>query len=162
MRVVPIFVATAALFDCSATPPVVDAPVTTQPAPRLQVQADSAPQPDAGDDAPFRAGELWRGTYLCAQGVTELQLHIERVDGLDIGALFEFAHTDSGASGEFEMSGAYKSPTRRLRLVAGKWLSQPPGYVAVDMEGRVSPDGRSYSGRITTPGCGEFSVRRVP
>ena len=149
---------------CSAPSVFVEAPYVVA---RVPDAGEKAPV-DAGEAGallvdgpprlPFRAGETWSGTYVCAQGSTDMQLHVRDVQGAEVVVVFAFNHAATGVSGEFEMSGTYVRSTRRLRLVAGKWLSRPNGYVTVDLEGRLTPDGRSLSGHIQGPGCTIFEV----
>jgi hypothetical protein len=112
-------------------------------------------------DMPFRAGDVWSGTYYCPQGNTDLDLEIQEVNGRDVWAIFSFRHAPTGTSGHFELAGEYQPSSKRLKLVAGDWIGlQPPGYATVDMEGNVDASNVVFTGRILAPGCGPFSVRR--
>lgn len=108
-------------------------------------------------DNPFRAGEAWRGTYTCTQGLTDLVLRITRVEGSRVEATFDFDYR--GTRGSFAMSGDFDPSSRRLALRPGRWIRQPRGWMTVGMAGTV--DGDTYSGRITgADGCTTFRVRR--
>jgi hypothetical protein len=150
------------LIACATTPALVTAP--TLP-PEEAARARPAPVAviaTAGEatDSPWATGDTWTGSYVCPQGPTTLQLHVVRVRGPSVDAVFDFEHAPSGASGQFEMNGHYDVGTRRLHLVAGDWLARPPNYVTVDLDGRVSADGRVYSGGVLASGCSSFLVRR--
>jgi hypothetical protein len=158
----PAAVFAFALTGCTTTPAVVIAPTLPPEAAPATRPAPVAVMPAAqeGTDNPWATGETWTGHYVCPQGPTALQLHVLRVQGLNVDAVFDFEHAASGASGQFEMNGHYDPGTRRLHLVAGDWLARPPNYVTVDLDGRVSSDGRIYSGWVSAVGCGTFLVRR--
>ena len=111
-------------------------------------------------EIPFRSGDVWSGSYYCPQGTTELDLEVDQVNGPDISAIFSFRHAASGVAGRFEVSGSYQPGSRRAKLEAGEWISQPLGYTAVDMDGFVDASDVVFSGRIVAPGCGPFSLRR--
>jgi hypothetical protein len=129
--------------------------------PARPVQVSSAPaaagvvRGDAND--PFVAGETWTGSYTCVQGLSRLALHINR-GGPQVQAVFDFAWR--GVSGSYQTNGAYDPSARHIRLSAGGWLQQPSGFVAVDIDGAVSADGQTYSGKVLAPGCRDFLVRR--
>lgn len=105
----------------------------------------------------LRSGDEWIGTYTCAQGQTDLALHVSRVWGENVEAVFDFSHAPSGASGAYEMRGT-ASPEGDVELLPGPWLRHPSGYVSVGMRGAVRGD--SFTGRIENSTCGGFSLRR--
>ncbi len=107
---------------------------------------------------PFAMGQTWVGTYHCAQGETNLALHITDVDGPDLRALFEFDHPPSGASGLFEMKGGWTVDHRSVTLLPTRWIRKPPNYVTVGMRGTVSVGGRRFMGLVDGPGCTNFAL----
>jgi hypothetical protein len=127
-------------------------PQDLPPSPTPSVQ----PTPVAAP-AFMRSGDEWAGTYTCAQGRTDLVLHVERVMGSHVEAVFEFLHGPSNAGGSYRMRGTLNDDGT-VRLIPGAWIDQPPGYVTVGMSGRVQGD--AFTGRIDNPSCGTFSVRR--
>ena len=108
---------------------------------------------------PMRAGQRWVGSYLCAQGRTQLVLRIVDVSDLRVEAIFDFVHAASGAAGAFRMHGSYDPATRGLLLQPGAWIRRPPNYTSVPIEGRISDDATTYAGRMLHPACGGFAVR---
>lgn len=154
----------ASLVACMSLPVMVTAPLSAPVA--VDTSDAGAASSDGGMEAaapseramPFRAGDTWRGTYQCGQGVTNLELKIVRVSELDVEVTFDFVHDGSNAAGSFQMSGKYRKQSRKLKLVAGDWVVQPPGYVTVDLDGTIEGDG--FSGRVLTPGCTTFKLRR--
>jgi hypothetical protein len=156
-----VVVALSSCPACSAPVHFVEAPyvVATAPEDAGPKPLDSGPsEVDAQVRPPLVTGDTWTGTYVCAQGVTEMQLRLLDVQGADVLAVFAFQHGPTGVRGDFEMRGSYVRSTRRVRLTAGKWLSQPNGYVTVDLEGRLTPDGKTLSGHILGPGCTIFEL----
>jgi hypothetical protein len=130
-----------------------------KPPPQAKAQDDAGAPVVRAPDLPFHQGEVWKGTYVCAQGETQLSLVIWRVDGPDIDAIFDFRHDASGAAGQYNMHGAYRPDSRRLRLAADDWIAQPPGYVTVDLDGRVRDD--AFEGKVVGPSCTSFALRRA-
>ncbi len=114
-------------------------------------------QPVAVDALPMHSHELWAGTYVCAQGRTDLVLHVDRVSGGTIDAVFEFSHSPSGAGGAYRMSGSIDGDGT-VQLTPGQWLDQPSGYVSVGMHGSVRGD--AFRGRMDHPTCSTFALRR--
>ena len=140
------------IVACGGEVSVVEVP-PPQPPPPATVQVQVAPA------APglMNAGENWIGRYQCAQGMTDLDLRIDAVNGNQIDATFIFAHGPSGAAGSYKMSGMI-DPGGNLVLVPGPWIARPPNYMSVGMTGVVN--GSAYRGRMDNPTCGIFIVRR--
>jgi hypothetical protein len=122
----------------AGVPPLTPKPVLTAPAP-----------------IPFAAGESWNGTYNCG-GQDSLKLQITSVIGSTVNAIFDFRN--HGKTGAFHVSGKYDHVTRHLHLSAGAWIAQPPGFVPVDLDGVVGPEGHSYGGAVIGPRCSSFST----
>jgi hypothetical protein len=136
--------------------------------------ATDAAVPDAGDDGggdagasaaappvPFAAGDVWIGTYVCPQGLTDLAVTVDSVDGNTIHARFDFDWVKGGASGSFVLDGTYDPTTREATFTAGPWISQPSSsWSTVGLDGYVDLSGQELAGNVTHDGCGAFSVRR--
>ena len=103
---------------------------------------------------------VWDGTYICDQGLTALTLVIEP-DGDQWSGIFSFGPDKSNKG---VPRGSYKlSITERKGNIvfrAGDWLTQPEGYVTVDMHGRISEDLTTLSGVVDFEGCETFETRR--
>jgi hypothetical protein len=115
------------------------------------------PSPPPALVTPMNAGEQWIGRYVCAQGSTDLDLHIDRVAGDSIEATFEFSHGPSGAGGAYRMRGTI-TPSGQVTLVPGPWIERPSGYVSVGMHGDVQ--GARFFGRMDHASCSTFDLRR--
>ncbi len=144
-----------ALAACgpASTSSVVEVP-PPQELPQPQ-QQQVAPTPVAAA-ALMNAGEQWIGRYVCAQGETDLDLHIDHVMGDTIDATFEFSHGPSGAGGAYRMRGTIAGA--QVTLVPGSWIERPPGYVSVGMHGEVR--GAVFAGRMDHASCTTFELRR--
>jgi hypothetical protein len=160
-------VATKALFPvgqvnqtivgASATP-CLSASASTPP-------GDDAGSPEAGAPAapsnPFTAGDAWMGTYVCEQGLTNLALVVESVDGNTIDARFDYDWIAGSTQGSYVLTGTYDPTTREATFTPGAWVLQPgPDWAPVGMDGYVDLSGLTYSGSITYAGCGAFDVTR--
>ena len=102
----------------------------------------------------------WKGSYFCTQGETGLTLKIKGRSNGDITGTFTFYPIPSNKnpmakSGKFSFTGTYTSG--KIILTQKKWIDQPEGYLMVDLEGELS-DPKTISGKIMTPGCGDFKV----
>ena len=142
-------------------PPQQPQPETRRPGPPMP-DASFAPVAAQTVTMPFAAGQRWVGSYVCAQGRTELTLRISSVAGDYVTALFEFRYAPTSTSGVCTMNGGYLRASRRLPLRPVAWVQRPAGYIAVPMDGFVSDDGSTYAGRMQHPSCGEFSLRLSP
>lgn len=127
-------------------------PLAAPPAASLALAPPVRNQPN-----PFKADQYWSGSYTCAQGETDLTLHIVRVDGLRIEAEFEF-DVPNGPSGSFHTSGSYDPTHAGLTLRAGDWISRPAGYQPVDLHGTVNTAGDEVEGKIDHDTCTDFSI----
>lgn len=147
-------------------PPPAPAAPRSDPAPRPEERVALAPvvrEPPAA----FRPADLagrWQGSYRCQQDTIGMALDLSAPSGGQVRARFEFFPTGSAASfqgGSFEASGRFDPSSRQLRLDAGAWIDRSWGFQKHDLAGEVQADGRTIVGRILTPGCRDFQVRRA-
>jgi len=102
-------------------------------------------------------GEQWSGTYVCAQGQTDLVLTVKHTTSTVLDAIFEFSHSPTGASGSLKMHGTLDA-NGNVQLVPGQWINQPANYRGVGLQGTIRGD--SFTGRVDGPSCSTFSLRR--
>lgn len=106
---------------------------------------------------------IWRGQYVCNQGVTLLTLTIRLAQPDTLTATFAFrAHPDNPSvpSGEYTMTGKVGSSVGHLRLTAQSWIKRPHDYVTVDLEGDYDARTGRYRGTVDGPRCSSFYVER--
>lgn len=121
-----------------------------------------------GAAAPASAQGLkgtWSGEYTCNQGLTGVTLTVTRGDPGDVRALFHFYEAPSNPGvpqGCFEMAGRFDSASGTLRLLGGRWLLQPPGYIVVDFIGNLEAEGGRFDGRVEGYNCTTFRLERRP
>lgn len=113
------------------------------------------PRPSPRGVCGLRAGDTFTGSYVCAQGDTDLILRVLSVQGATLRVEFAFAHRPSRAAGSYTLTGLCAGDHVTLQPEA--WIRRPPGYIMVGMEGDAARGGR-FSGRITHASCGAFSV----
>lgn len=117
----------------------------------------------AGAQQAFGAGDVWKGSYVCAQGPTPATLRFRGMPptgpGDKVFAIFEFG---GGAlpQGIYLVKGSYDAGTRRLVLEPDGWVKQAGRYVAVGMSGQVDDGPTRFTGRIHDPRCGEITMTR--
>ena len=123
-------------------------------------------EPSATDgDAANLIGD-WTGSYTCSQGLTGLDLSIERSSSGVVNATFNFyplPENPSVPTGSFLMEGSY-GENGNLILNGTDWLEQPTGYRTVNLEGQVSNNFSTFSGQVTSStgaaGCTTFSLSK--
>ena len=125
------------------------------PRPRPARPRPAQPSPTPQGVCGLRAGDVFTGSYYCAQGDTALTLRVLSVEGASLRVEFVFNHAPSHAAGRYTLTGMCASGHVTLQPEA--WISRPPGYIMVGMEGDAARDGR-FSGRMTHTLCGAFSV----
>ena len=105
----------------------------------------------------------WRGTYTCFQGLTALELVVERaVTGFNARFVFSAHPSNPGVpSGSFRMTASVDAKSGRIAFEPREWIDQPEGYVMVGLDGAVARGGRTLSGRVIAEGCTEFSLTRA-
>jgi hypothetical protein len=102
---------------------------------------------------------VWTGTYVCAQGLTPVELFISTPRGGAPAALFHFGDGSiDRPEGCFAMQGAAKPGS--LAFTATYWVSRPFGYVSVNLLGSIGK-AETYTGWVDGPGCTTFAVQRV-
>jgi len=108
----------------------------------------------------------WTGRYICNQGITALHLIIQKAAKPGaITATFNFGPAPENPGvpkGSYVMRGSYDQKARRIVLKGDRWVSRPPGYEMVALDGRVVMEGDKIAGQIPDMfGCTEFEVRRT-
>jgi hypothetical protein len=106
---------------------------------------------------------LWRGSYVCHQGVTGIYLTVQRASDDDVTAVFKFFAVPENPGvpdGEYDMTGWPGPQDNHLQLYSHKWIKAPPGYVMVGLDGDYDEATGEYSGRVRGPGCTRFILRR--
>lgn len=105
-------------------------------------------------------GQVYVGTYVCAQGPTQMRLTISDVDGARTMAVGDFFHPPTNTRGSYRLRGFCLPRTRRLLFMPAGWIDQPPGYTMVGMSGTLGPGNANYFGRMSSSACGGFSLAR--
>jgi hypothetical protein len=106
---------------------------------------------------------LWRGTYVCYQGVTGIYLTVRRASDDDVTAIFKFFAVPENPGvpdGEYDMTGWPGPQFNHLQLYYNKWIKAPPGYLMVGLDGDYDEATGEFSGRVRGPGCTRFILRR--
>lgn len=111
----------------------------------------------------------WSGHYTCEQGNTAFDLQISSSNETHLQALFYFHPVNSNAflsliipsvpKGCFLMQGYLNAASNTVYLLPTNWLLQPPGFVAVSLQGQII-DNNSISGAVDGPGCSNFALTR--
>ena len=116
----------------------------------------------------------WNGTYVCGQGLTNLQLQIDARSTDDIRAIFRFTPHPSNPdvpSGSFELRGHtnlisyYRNESDYYHLIlnATNWLNRPSNYVTVDLQGNIRPTNwHRITGNVISDssGCTAFEITK--
>jgi hypothetical protein len=122
---------------------------------------NGAPDAGAAPANPFSPGDSWIGNYVCQQGLTNLALVIESVNGDAVNARFDFNWVQGSATGSFELTGMFDPATGHAVFTPGAWVSQPgTNWETVGLDGFVNQSGDAFAGGISHTGCGAFAVQR--
>jgi eukaryotic-like serine/threonine-protein kinase len=112
-------------------------------------------------DMPVLTG-TWTGSYICSQGLTGLRLVIRAARDGTLTGTFNFYALPANPgvpSGEATITGNYSAT--RTDIMPDHWIKQPSGYVLVGLiAGPPADNGTLLRGRVSTPGCGTFSVAK--
>jgi hypothetical protein len=106
---------------------------------------------------------IWRGTYVCGQGVTGLFLTVMRSGTSDVAAVFAFFAVPENPGvpkGEFDMMGRPGPQGNHLHLSPRAWITSPPRYLMVALDGHYDEASGEYSGSVYGPACTRFILRR--
>jgi uncharacterized caspase-like protein len=124
-------------------------------------QAQQRQQRMAGAQDAGTVSGTWRGQFVCDQSTASMQMVLQQASKGEVTGRFEFGGMGSrGVSGEFEVQGQLRGS--RLQLTGGRWITQPAGYSArPNIEGALSADGRSMSGRLLSSNCGALNATRI-
>lgn len=109
---------------------------------------------------------LYRGTYVCSQGVTGLTLSVTMKTTTKLRAMFTFyadPHNPGVPTGVFDMRGTYNPQTRKVKLGATEsdWVAHPLGYAVVGLNGVLSFDHNTLKGSVTQLDCKAFALKRL-
>ena len=123
----------------------------------------TATQADA--EAPWRRSlsGSWVGKYNCAQGVTGLTLTIAESAGGELSGIFDFYPAPGGYRfPEGSYSGVVTAgPDGSFEFKPQRWISQPPGFIAVALSGHYLADAQRLQGQVTGAiGCTSFDLSR--
>lgn len=106
---------------------------------------------------------VWRGTYVCAQGLTGLMLTVSGSRANVLEAEFAFYPVPENPrvpAGRFRMSGVFDNATQTLHLRPGQWLERPPGYLTVSLSASVDLEAGEMVGTVSGSGCGPVRLTR--
>lgn len=138
----------------SATP---SASPTPSPAPSPTLSPSPSPSPASSPASGFVTAGSYAGTYLCAQGWTNVTLDFNPPSGGGQRARTRFGGNGGVPRGSYTLA-VEPQGNGRFYLRPLRWEQRPPGYVMVGLT--VSVDGRRISGKVDPP-CGEIRVERV-
>ncbi len=108
----------------------------------------------------------WQGSYVCLQGRTGLTLTIDRQTNETFSGYFHFyplRRNPAAKEGCYSVEGR-RTADNRVVITTGSWITRPPGYVMVGLDGLVTRSGKSMAGNVTSPAfvetrCQKFALR---
>lgn len=126
----------------------------------------SQPKTSLSPNVPATEGNVyegtWVGSYSCRQGITGLQLQLKAFSQEQLAGVFSFFPVSSNPNvpyGSFNVNAMVRRDGK-LVVRAGNWIQRPRGFSTVNLEGQISSDSQSISGRVLTYGCSGFQVQR--
>ena len=130
---------------------------TSIPIPKPTLAPPPAPSPSLSPAASTIPTGSYAGTYLCAQGWTNVTLDFNPPSGGSQRARTRFGGNAGVPRGSYTLT-VEPQGNGRFYLRPLRWEQRPPGYVMVGLT--VSVEGRRISGKVDPP-CGEIRVERV-
>jgi hypothetical protein len=97
------------------------------------------------------------GTYVCGQGLTNMILDLMANEKGALVARMTFGGNAGKPKGSYTLTGTWSGA--KFTLKSKEWISQPPNYVMVDLEGEVSAKG--VAGNVINSTCSNFAAERV-
>ena len=88
----------------------------------------------------------------------------EALKTYSVRATFNFYGTPGNPnlpSGSYHMQGSFDEKTRSLNLGGISWIQRPTGYDMVPLSGIIEQTHTLFKGRIDSPGCNMFNLRRT-
>lgn len=82
----------------------------------------------------------------------------------NVRAVFKFYATPGNPnipSGSYNMQGIFDEKSRSLNLGGVSWNQRPSGYDMVPLSGTIERTHTLFKGRIDSPGCQFFTLRRI-
>ena len=138
---------------------------TANPTPPIKpppFQPPANPKPKTGNFGNINGS--WKGTYICAQGLTNVVLSLFTKDGANVDGVFTALLGDGPDMrflGSFKMVGSYRAETGKIDLRGVDWDTKPAEFELVDLSGNVTQPERNLSGRIIHAGCSTFQLEKI-
>ncbi|MGF7150781.1 hypothetical protein FHS96_004442 [Sphingomonas zeicaulis] len=127
------------------------------PKPTLAPPPTPTSSPSSSLSASTIPAGSYAGTYLCAQGWTNVTLDFNPPSGGSQRARTRFGGNDGVPRGSYTLT-VEPQGNGRFYLRPLRWEQRPPGFVMVGLT--VSVDGRRITGKVDPP-CGAVRVERV-
>ena len=107
----------------------------------------------------------YQGVYFCGRQVASLKLQFYRDATARHRALLSFgpqATSPNIPRGSYYVEGSFDMLGGEVLLAPVQWVSQPPGYEWIGLNGRSDDGGKTYSGRVSNSReCTIFTLKRV-
>jgi len=146
--------------------PTVPASATsTTGSPTTRSAAAPASATNANLDPAHALVGLWRGSYVCRQGETAVEISITDFDAKGaIKATFHFFNMPgqtNAAEGEFALSGQYDPALGKLTMTAGEWIKQPENYVTAGFVAYWRPPATTMAGTVDNNACRQINLTKT-
>jgi hypothetical protein len=105
-------------------------------------------------------GGVWRGRYVCRQGVTDTTVDI-RPDSTTGGVVANVKFSvPSGPNGEFIVKGTFDPGRKSFQMRPSSWVKQPYAYGMFGMELQPGATANTLEGRALSNGCSWIRLSR--
>ena len=123
------------------------------------------PSPEQSAPQPSDVLGLWRGSYVCAQGETGVELTFTEAGHPGyVRGTFKFFNLPGQRNvrpGEYSVTGLYDESDRSLHIEPVAWIVKPPGYMMVGFSAELDASAHTLTGRIDDKNCSTISVERA-
>jgi len=108
----------------------------------------------------------YAGSYICIQGQTQVTLRIVRTSNpLDPNVTFSFGPEPGNPrvpTGSFWARAIFGPGMQSMTLVPVDWITKPPGFTMIGLQGTSADGGFNYDGQVTGgTACTTFSIHRT-
>ena len=125
----------------------------------------SAHAASSNPDAASALVGVWRGSYICRQGETGVEVTITDLtaDGAVKGRFhfFNMPGKSNAAEGEFLLSGKYDLAAGTLTMTPGEWIKQPENYVTAGFTAYYRPPAPTMAGTVDNNVCRQINLTKA-
>ena len=106
---------------------------------------------------------VWKGVYLCRQGLTGVTLSFDHPGDAKGTARFMFYPAPGGPNipdGVILYRWTFAPASRQLDLNGLRWIKQPATYQIIEIRGHLNAAATEFNGQVLASGCGNITLKK--